>query len=383
MRTASSAAALDLGPLDEPICRVTLGDEWEVSVPSEPSLDGCLHPEPGTVEGFPEPGARDRCREVSGTGVVVRSVLALPLRGRGNAVGAIAIARGEGRGGFGPDERELARDLAGRAAIAIDNARLYRDVQENNRRQTEFLAMLAHELRNPLAPIRNAAQIVRMLDVPDPNLRWASDVISRQVEQLVRLVDDLLDISRLTGGKIQLRMETLDVAVAVARAVETSRPLIDARRHELCVELPPYPVLVEADLVRLAQVLSNLLNNAAKYTEEGGRIGLAVSHDAGEAVFRIRDNGIGIAPDMVLRIFDLFIQVDRSIDRSQGGLGVGLTLVRQLVEMHGGIVQVFSEGLSHGSEFVVRLPARVVANGSDGPAGLALPVASCPAPGGA
>ncbi len=302
---------------------------------------------------------------------------------RGHALGAIAIAIGEGRGRFGPDEVGLARDLASRAAIAIDNARLYRDVQENNRRKNEFLAMLAHELRNPLAPIRNAAEIIRMLNIPDPNLDWATDVISRQVEQLIRLVNDLLDISRITGGKIQLRKEPLDVAVAVARAVETSRPLIDSRRHAFSVDLPPYPLLVEGDLVRLSQVLSNLLNNAAKYTEEGGRISLDVAHDAGEAVFRVRDTGIGIDPEMMPCIFELFTQVDRSLDRSQGGLGVGLTLVRQLVEMHGGTVQVFSDGPNRGSEFVVRLPAKAAAINSGDPAGLELPIANCRYTGGA
>ena len=156
--------------------------------------------------------------------------------------------------------------------------------------------MLAHELRNPLAPIRNAVEILRKLGLEDADLDWANDVIIRQVEQLVRLVDDLLDISRITGGKIQLRKEPIDVATAVTRAVETSRPLIDARKHELIVALPAEPLHVKADLVRLAQVLSNLLNNAAKYTEEGGKIELEVARDDDEAVFRVRDNGIGIPP---------------------------------------------------------------------------------------
>ena len=181
---------------------------------------------------------------------------------------------------------------------------------------------------------------------------WANDVIERQVEQLVRLVDDLLDISRITRGKIQLKTEPVDVAVAVAGAVETSRPLIDARRHELTVVLPPEPLWLTADPVRLAQVLANLLNNAAKYTEEGGRIDLTVAREGGEAVFRVRDTGIGIAAEMLPRVFDLFTQVDRSLDRSQGGLGIGLTLVRRLVEMHGGTVQAFSDGPGRGSEFV-------------------------------
>ena len=304
-----------------------------------------------------DPDARSPAR-----GIAPHSVLAVPLCARGHCLGVIALAIGEGRSPFGPEEVSLARDLAGRAAIAIDNARLYRDVQENNRRKNEFLAMLAHELRNPLAPIRNAAEILRMLNIPDTNLLWASDVIGRQVEHLVRLVDDLLDISRITGGKIQLRIETVDAAVAVSRAVETSRPLIDSRRHELNVDLPAYPILVKADLVRLSQVLSNLLNNAAKYTEEGGRIDLEVTHEAGEVVFRVGDNGIGITPEMLPRIFDLFTQVDRSLDRSQGGLGVGLTLVRQLVEMHGGTVRVHSDGPNCGSVFVVRLPAMPPSN---------------------
>ena len=187
--------------------------------------------------------------------------------------------------------------------------------------------MLAHELRNPLAPIRNAVEILRKLGLEDADLQWANDVIIRQVEQLVRLVDDLLDISRITGGKIQLRKEPIDLAAAVARAVETSRPLIDARKHELTVSLPPEPLHVDADSVRIAQVLANLLNNAAKYTEEGGKIELEVTRVGDEAVFRVRDNGIGISAEMLSRVFDLFTQVDRSLDRSQGGLGIGLTLV--------------------------------------------------------
>jgi signal transduction histidine kinase/DNA-binding response OmpR family regulator len=294
--------------------------------------------------------------EVVKPNLKLRSAIVVPLHAGERTLGAIALALGPSARRYGPEDLTLAQDLAGRAAIAIDNARLYRDVRENNRRKNEFLAMLAHELRNPLAPIRNAVEILRMLDIPDPNLLWANDVISRQVEHLVRLVDDLLDISRITGGKIQLRKEPVDVAVAVARAVETSRPLIDARRHDLTVLLPPQSLRVNADLVRLAQVLGNLLNNAAKYTEEGGRITLEVARVGDEVVFRVRDNGIGISPEMVASVFDLFTQVDRSLDRAQGGLGIGLTLVRQLVVMHGGSVQAHSEGPNHGSEFIVRLP---------------------------
>jgi signal transduction histidine kinase/DNA-binding response OmpR family regulator len=292
--------------------------------------------------------------------VVPESVLIVPMETNGRVLGTIALGRGAQGGRYKAADVALAQDLAGRAAMAIDNARLYRDIQENDRRKNEFLAMLAHELRNPLAPIRNAVQVLRMIDLKDDDLQWANDVISRQVDQMVRLVDDLLDISRITGGKIQLRREPVDVAAVVHRAVETSRPLIDARRHELAVALPEQPVWVDADAVRLAQVLANLLNNAAKYTGEGGKIELSVTTVGPDTVFRVRDNGIGISPEMLSSVFDLFTQVDRSLDRSQGGLGIGLTLVRRLVEMHGGSVQAFSEGTNRGTEFLVRLPALVV-----------------------
>ncbi len=287
----------------------------------------------------------------------LHSAIVVPLQARGHALGTITLALENPERRFGPDDLSVAVDLAGRAAVAIDNARLYRDVQENDRRKNEFLAMLAHELRNPLAPVRNAVEIVRALDLKDETLHWATDVISRQLEHLVRLVDDLLDISRISGGKIQLRMEPIDAATAVARAVETSRPLIDGRRHELAVALPPQPVWVNADPVRLAQVLANLLNNAAKYTEPGGKIALDLEHAGNQAIFRVRDNGIGIPAEKVSAIFDLFTQVDQSLDRAHGGLGVGLNLVRRLVEKHGGTVEASSEGLNRGSEFVIRLPA--------------------------
>ncbi|HVS36775.1 MAG TPA: ATP-binding protein, partial [Gemmataceae bacterium] len=249
-----------------------------------------------------------------------------------------------------------AEDLVCRAAVALENARLYRDIQEQDHRKTEFLAMLAHELRNPLAPIRNAVQILRRLNGEERAQRWANEVIDRQVGQLVRLVDDLLDVSRITRGKVTLRTEPVDAADAVAVAVETCRPLIDDRRHELSVALPPEPVWVSADPARLAQVLANLLNNAAKYTDSGGRIALTVEREGGEAIFRVRDNGVGIVAEMLSRVFDLFTQVERSLDRSEGGLGIGLTLVQRLVEMHGGTVHASSDGPGCGSEFVVRLP---------------------------
>jgi len=229
-------------------------------------------------------------------------------------------------------------------------------LREADRRKDEFLAMLAHELRNPLAPIRNAVQILRRADLSETRIAWCHAVINRQVEHLVRLVDDLLDVSRITRGKIELRKEPLVMADIVQRAVETSQPVIDARHHKLSVLLPREPIRIEGDFVRLAQVISNLLNNAAKYTDEGGQIRLSVEREGGEVAIRVRDTGRGIDPGVLRHLFDLFYQVDRTLDRTEGGLGIGLSLVKNLVAMHGGTVQAFSEGRGLGSEFVIRLP---------------------------
>jgi CheY-like chemotaxis protein len=261
----------------------------------------------------------------------------------------------------GPADLALAEDLAGRAALALDNARLYREIQEDGRRKNEFLAMLAHELRNPLAPIRNAALILQANGVEPAQQQWAAGIVHRQVQQLTRLVDDLLDVSRITRGKIQLHPEPSDVAAVVTRAVEISRPLLDQRKHTLHVCLPPEPVRAVLDPVRVSQVLANLLNNAAKYTEEGGTVCLTAERAGDELVFRVRDTGIGIQPEMLPHVFDMFTQADRSLDRSQGGLGIGLTLVRRLVELHGGRVEAHSAGPQQGSEFVARLPFRAEA----------------------
>lgn len=235
-------------------------------------------------------------------------------------------------------------------------------LREADRRKDEFLAMLAHELRNPLAPISNAVQLLRLVPSKDSILENSRDMIARQVTHLVRLVDDLLDVSRVSSGKIQLQKMALDLAAVVRQAVETSRPLIKSRRHHLTLALPPDPVRVEGDFVRLAQVVANLLNNAAKYTDEGGQIGLTVektvgrNETPGEALIRIRDNGRGIDPPALSSLFDLFYQVDRNLDRSDGGLGIGLALVKSLAEMHGGKVEARSEGRGKGSEFTVHLP---------------------------
>ncbi|MFL5330404.1 MAG: ATP-binding protein [Gemmataceae bacterium] len=230
-------------------------------------------------------------------------------------------------------------------------------LQDTSRRKDEFLAMLAHELRNPLAPIRNAVALLELPSLPPETLVYSREIIRRQAEHLSRLVDDLLDVSRITLGKVKLQKTAVDLADVIARAIETSRPIIDGRHHHLKLHLPLKNVRLKADPTRLAQVISNLLTNAAKYTEEGGLIELHADQFGPQIIIRIRDTGTGIAPELLPLIFDLFIQGDRSLARSEGGLGIGLTLVRRLLEMHGGTVEAHSDGLGKGSEFVVRLPA--------------------------
>jgi len=226
-------------------------------------------------------------------------------------------------------------------------------------RKDEFLATLAHELRNPLAPIRNAAQLLRLKLPPVAEVQWARDVIDRQVQLLSRLVDDLLDVSRITSDKIELRKERVELSSVIRIAVETSRPLIDAAEQQLTLGLPPAPVVLDADPVRLAQALSNLLNNASKFTPTRGSIRLSAELEADHVAIRVRDTGIGIAPEALPRIFDMFMQAERSLERGHGGLGIGLTLVKWFVEMHGGTVEARSSGLGEGAEFVVRLPVQV------------------------
>ena len=230
-------------------------------------------------------------------------------------------------------------------------------LREADRRKDEFLALLAHELRNPLAPLRNASQILRLKQHHDPEVLWCRDVIDRQVNQLARLVDDLLDVSRITRGKIKLQTGPVDLALVVAGAIETSRPLIDAHRHELTVSLPEAPLRVDGDLARLTQIVANLLNNAAKYQKEEGAVELLIDRDGAEATIVVKDRGVGIAPERLSQIFDLFSQEEVTIDRARGGLGIGLWLVKHLVDMHGGSVAAVSEGDDRGSEFIVRLPA--------------------------
>jgi PAS domain S-box-containing protein len=237
-----------------------------------------------------------------------------------------------------------------------DRKRAETELAEANRRKDEFLAMLGHELRNPLAPVLNGLQILRMEQGLSPNGQQAIGMIGRQTALLTRLVDDLLDVSRITRGKIQLRKERVELGTIVRHAVETTQHLIQERKHELSVAYPTESVWLDADPARLEQVVGNLLSNAAKYTEPGGIIALSAERQGPEAIIRVKDTGIGILPEMLPRIFDLFVQADRALDRAQGGLGIGLTVVKALVRMHAGAVAAFSSGIGKGAEFVVRLP---------------------------
>ncbi len=281
-----------------------------------------------------------------------------PVRdAHGRVIGASKVGRDITARKRAAEEAQAAQKLLTESRDELQ--RVNAELSEADRRKDEFLAVLAHELRNPLAPIRNAVHYLGLKASPDPALRNARDIIDRQVKHLVRLVDDLLDISRISSGKIGLRKERVSLALIVTNAVEASRPAIESENHQLTVTLPAEPVYLDADLTRLAQVLQNLLNNAAKYTAPGGKIGLHAEFDGHSVAIRVVDTGIGIPREMLPRVFDLFTQVDRSIERSSGGLGIGLTLVQRLVELHGGTVEARSEGPDKGSEFVVRLPASV------------------------
>ncbi|HLW65486.1 MAG TPA: PAS domain S-box protein [Gemmataceae bacterium] len=242
-------------------------------------------------------------------------------------------------------------------------------LKDADRRKNEFLATLAHELRNPLAPIRNGLELIRVSKNGHPEIETARGMMERQLSQLVRLVDDLLDVSRITRGKVELHAECIDLAHVLQHAIETSRPLIETEGHQLELQLPPEPVFVHADFVRLAQIFSNLLNNAAKFTPEGGRIEVKAGRQGDEAVISIKDNGIGIAPEHLPKLFEMFSQLTPALERTQGGLGIGLTLSKGLVEMHGGMIEAHSDGPGNGSEFIVRLPVDKSARPAAPPAG--------------
>ncbi len=286
----------------------------------------------------------------------LKSYIGVPLKVRGKTLGVITFINAESGHRYDDTDLAVAEDLASRAAIAIENAQLYRELRDADQRKDEFLATLAHELRNPLAPIRNGLQVLRLAGGGGEIVDEARSMMERQLSQMVRLVDDLLDVSRITRNKLELRRERVTLAAVVNSAIETSRPLMEQSGHTFSLKLPPVSVYLDADLTRLAQVFSNLLNNAAKYTEPGGRISLTAGLSGAEVVIRLVDNGMGIPAEALPRIFEMFSQVDRNMERSQGGLGIGLTLVRRLVEMHGGTVEAHSDGPGRGSQFIVRLP---------------------------
>ncbi len=289
-------------------------------------------------------------------GLQLRSYIIVPLTARGMTIGTMTLVLAESGRQYRASDVALAVDIGRRAAAAVDNARLYQQLQLGDRRKDEFLAMLAHELRNPLAPISTAAQLLRMSAADTPRVLAASEIISRQVSHMTELVDDLLDVSRVTRGLVQLQREPVELKSVITAAVEQVRPLIELRGHSLSTWTSPEPLVVEGDRTRLVQVVANLLNNAAKYTPPGGDIDLRVDVVEAGARIRLRDNGAGIESALLPHVFELFTQAERTPDRSQGGLGIGLALVRSIVEMHGGDVRARSGGARQGSEFTVLLP---------------------------
>jgi signal transduction histidine kinase len=345
---------------------------------SSPSSEFVPQPLASAMDKALRDGALSEAHNAAG----LSTTLCYPLRIGDRIIGAFAL----GYAGRSPRDRITLDELVARSAIALDNARLYsslqreivrskqaeEELQDANRRKDEFLAMLSHELRNPLAPIRNAVEVIRRVAPPDSTLTMARDVIDRQVSHLARLVDELLDVSRISRGKIVLKKEPLELGKVIAHSVETVRPLIDSRGQRLSVEVTARPVWLSGDQARLSQVLANLLNNASKYTEEGGRIRVTASAEGGQATIRVEDNGSGIDPELLPRVFELFVQGERGLDRSQGGLGIGLTLVKRLVELHSGRVEAASAGPGRGSCFKVVLPCLSSVNVE--------PIAAAPAP---
>ena len=282
---------------------------------------------------------------------------AFPLVTRGTARGALLLALGPSSRHLAGADLSLADSLAGRAAASLDNCLLYEEIQNADRRKNEFLATLSHELRNPLAPMRSALHMLRSQRDLDPDrARGLLETMDRQVGQMSRLVEDLLDISRITRGIIELRPEPLDVGEEIRSTVQSCRGALEVGAHRLEVQLPPEKLRVVADRVRLQQILENLILNSVKYTEPGGHIRVAARADGDEVVISVSDNGIGIAPDKLKQVWDLFVQVDESPERTRKGLGIGLALVRDLVLRHGGSVEAYSEGLDRGSTFTVRIP---------------------------
>ena len=282
------------------------------------------------------------------------AVISVPLKIRDRTIGVIGLVACAPERRYTQREVALAESLAQRVAVAVDNAHLFHAVKEASRQKDEFLAMLAHELRNPLAAIRYAVALGKMTSgVPDEEMMG---IIDRQTGNLAHLIDDLLDVSRISRDKVTLRREQVDAATLIHGAAATARPLLEEKNHELKLELAEEPLPLFVDPTRAEQVIANLLLNAAKYTNKGGSIVVRLFAEQGTAVIEVTDTGIGLPPEMLHRVFDLFAQADRTLDRSEGGLGIGLTVARKLAEMHGGSIAARSDGVGHGSTFTVRLP---------------------------
>jgi signal transduction histidine kinase/DNA-binding response OmpR family regulator len=290
------------------------------------------------------------------------NLIVVPLNARDVPLGAIVCCLQGIRRQFDPSDIALIENLASRAATALENARLYQTIRDGERRKDEFLAMLGHELRNPLAAITNAGELTKLIDPNDPAFNETIEIIRQQASLMKRLVDDLLDVSRITSGRVELKKSVVRTGEVLTRMAESTAPLFTSRGHTLHLSKPEKDFTFEADPCRLEQIISNLLVNAAKYTDPGGQIWLGAERSGAEIVFRVRDSGIGIGPDLLPNVFDLFAQANRSLHRSEGGLGIGLTIVRGLAELHGGRVWVTSDGFGRGAEFVVALPASVPAN---------------------
>jgi signal transduction histidine kinase len=285
----------------------------------------------------------------------IRAYACNPLLFGDRLLGTLSFAT-RGRDEFPQDELEFLQTISRYVTMAYERLRLINQLREADRRKDDFLALLAHELRNPLAPIRNSLQVLRLRGPDEPEVLWGQAVIERQVVHLTRLIDDLLDISRITRDKLELRKQWVGLAEVLQGALESSRPLIEQQGHRLEVRLPEEPVYLHGDLIRLAQVFMNLLTNAAKYTRPGGHIRLLAERRGDRLTVRIKDTGIGIPADKLPHLFEMFFQVDRTLEQAQGGLGIGLALVRRLVELHGGSVEARSDGPGQGSEFLVHLP---------------------------
>ena len=348
-----------------PVWERHLGKYWSSfdAILAESQESVIASAQPLSREGLSRPAG-----DTPGEDAVPGELHALPLVTRGESRGALILGLGPSGRKLSAADLGLAESLGGRAASALDNCLLYEEIQNADRRKNEFLATLSHELRNPLAPLRSALHMLQNGQLERERSAPLLELMDRQVGQIVHLVEDLLDVSRITRGAIELRREPLDVATEIRHALESCEGALKACRHEVALKLPAEPLHLVADRIRLQQILENLVLNAVKYTDPGGRIEVSAESDQHAVAIRVRDNGIGIAREKLAHVWDLFVQVDESPERVRNGLGIGLALVRDLVKRHGGTVDAESEGLGLGSVFTVRLPRAVGTNPPPRPA---------------